>query len=185
MFKVEKDLDKYLLLPSFWHGMTPVEKKLVVGVVEKHGSYNVECCQELHHSCHIPYKDIPNLRVCIQSALECPRQLDRGAPDGNDVALGKTKPDLLIAAEAELKNVNAGLNSFLLKPPGPVGADLFAHLIRKRENSHSTASPSRHLNLDISESNRRVLRTTKVSMTKREIMREAGGDGATMKLSAR
>jgi hypothetical protein len=185
-FKVEKDLDKYVLLPSFWHGMKPTEKKLVVSVVEKHGSYTVECCRELQNLCHVPLKDMQHLRVCIQSAVECPSQLDRGAPADNEMAIARTKPALLIVAEAELKHVNDGLKSFLLKPPGLTGPDLFAHLIKKREISHAeSTSPSRHLNLEISESNRRVLRTTKLCMTKREIMKEAGGDGATMKLSAR
>jgi hypothetical protein len=117
--------------------------------------------------------------------VECPSQLDRGAPTDNEIAIAKTNPDILIAAEAELKHVNDGLKSFLLKLPGLTGLDLFAHLIKKQEISHVTStSPSWHLNVEISESNCLVLKTTKLTMMKREIMKEAGGDGATMKLSS-
>ena len=79
-------------------------------------------------TCHAKTRRISKSASSLQ--WNAPSQLDRGVPDDNDIALSKTKPDdLLIAAEAELKNVSAGLNSFLLKPAGLVGADLFAHLI--------------------------------------------------------
>ena len=47
-------------------------------------------------------------------------------------------------------------------------------------------SPSRYLGVEISDSNRAVLTVDdKTIMTKREIMRDSIGTGATMKLAAR
>jgi len=64
------------------------------------------------------------------------------------------------AAKVILKGVNNGLNSFLLKPPGIKGEELFAHMISKRQISPTrpkTMSPSRYLGIEISDSNRAVL----------------------------
>ena len=36
-FESETELDMYSLLPSFWHGMTPAEKKKAVSIFDKHG----------------------------------------------------------------------------------------------------------------------------------------------------
>jgi hypothetical protein len=165
--------------------LKPAEKKMGISVIKNHGSSTVECCRELQDSCHMLHEDMQNLRVCIQSALECPSQLDRCVPDNQIIAVAKTKPDLAIVAEAKMKHVNDGLNSFLLKPAGLSGSNLFAHLVCKRESSDALTCPSPHLDAEILESNRHALQTTKSMMTKREIMKESGGDGATMKLSAR
>ena len=71
-------LEKYSYLPSFWHGMIPVKKKDAVAIVNKHdGSYTVDCCKELFEKSHIPYKDMQNIRVCVECAAECPAQLDK------------------------------------------------------------------------------------------------------------
>ena len=61
--------------------MSPVEKKAVVAIVNKHdGSCMVGCCKELFKKSHIPYKDMQNIRVCVECAAECPPQLDKEAP---------------------------------------------------------------------------------------------------------
>ena len=52
-------LEKYLYLPSFWHGMSPVDKMAAVAIVNKHdGSYTVDFCEELFEKSLIPYKDM-------------------------------------------------------------------------------------------------------------------------------
>jgi hypothetical protein len=52
------------------------------------------------------------------------------------------------------------------------------------DKNNQTLSPSRHLDVAISQSNWEVLNTTKLMMMKWDIMKEAGGVGATMKLLA-
>ena len=37
----------YSLLPSFWHGMTPAEKKKAVSIFDKHGDWTVPCVREM------------------------------------------------------------------------------------------------------------------------------------------
>jgi hypothetical protein len=61
-------------------------------------------------------------------------------------------------------------------------------MVNKQEitaDNNLTSSPSWHLDVSISQSNREVLKTMKLMMTKHDIMKEAGDDGAMMKLSAR
>ena len=70
-------LDTYLLLPSFWHGMTPEEKKQAVAIlVTTHeGKYSVACLREMHTKLHVPLPDMQNLRVCLELAAEDPSHL--------------------------------------------------------------------------------------------------------------
>ena len=55
------------LLPAFWRGILPEEKKQAVGVLAKHGGeWTVACVMELPTSMHVPMTDIQNLRVCVE-----------------------------------------------------------------------------------------------------------------------
>ena len=188
-FKIETEamLDKYSYLPSFWHGMSPVEKRAVVAIVNKHGSYTVDCCKELYGSCHIPYKDMQNLRVCVECAAECPAQLDRGALEPSEVAAHVNAE--VLAGKAVSTSIIDGLQTFELKPKGTTGEELFAHMIMKRAISPSSKallSPSCYLDLEVSDGNRSVLAAAiGRHVSKREIMRDAGGNGANTKLAAR
>ena len=78
-FKLKRErvgINLYPLLPSFWHGMSPVEKRKVAAVVEKHNGYTVECCEELRDSCRVLVRDMQHLRVCLECAKKNPAQLD-------------------------------------------------------------------------------------------------------------
>ena len=86
-------IDKYALLPSYWHGMTPDEKKKVLATVAQHGSYTPECCIALRDNCYIPLKDFQNIRVCIGCAREDPLQLNMGIPESSDIEEAKTNAD--------------------------------------------------------------------------------------------
>ena len=41
-------IDKYEMLPSFWHGMTLDEKKKVMVTIDLHGSYSIACSKALY-----------------------------------------------------------------------------------------------------------------------------------------
>jgi hypothetical protein len=56
----------YAMLPTWWHAMTPHEKKGAAAVEEVHGrQFTVECVTEMHLACSIPMKDMQNLRLCL------------------------------------------------------------------------------------------------------------------------
>jgi hypothetical protein len=54
IFKAELVVDKYALLPSFWHVTKLEYKKKIVGVVDRHNGFSPECILgELKEACHI------------------------------------------------------------------------------------------------------------------------------------
>jgi hypothetical protein len=106
-------LDKYtLLLPAFWHGMEPAEKKRAVAIVEKNSGFTPQCVQELQLSLHIPYKDMQHLRVCIQCAKEDPGQLNMGLPALRSSNPSETSPEVE-DGHAAAKGMGHGLDTFL------------------------------------------------------------------------
>mmetsp|Transcript_64374 Transcript_64374/g.88421 ORF Transcript_64374/g.88421 Transcript_64374/m.88421 type:complete len:222 (+) Transcript_64374:1476-2141(+) len=77
----EEEIGTYALLPAFWHGMEPQEKKKVMSVIERHSTqFTKDCLMDLHTLCSIPLKEIQNIRICYQSACDTPAQLDMGLP---------------------------------------------------------------------------------------------------------
>ena len=61
-FEVEAvDVDKYTLLPSWWHAMTPDEKKNAFDIIEENEGFTMECLLELREVCKIPTKDMQNM----------------------------------------------------------------------------------------------------------------------------
>lgn len=74
-FKPEAARDEYALLPAFWHGMEPAEKKLAASILKSHAnSFTMECLRELHSKVHVPFTDMQHLRVCLDLATEDPSQ---------------------------------------------------------------------------------------------------------------
>ena len=127
------------------------------------------------------------IRVCIECAKDHPDQLDRGVPDFEAIIVAESSPDVVIAAQAAVKDATHGLNSFLVKPPGVTGEKLFSHMrYRSIISPTAKASPSHHLDVAITDSQREVLNVTHMTaLTKREIMKDAAGVGQGMKLAAR
>ena len=44
-------INKYAMLPLFWHGMIPDEKKKVMETIDLHGSYSIACSKALYSEC--------------------------------------------------------------------------------------------------------------------------------------
>ena len=58
-FEDEKELDVYSLLPAFWRGMEPADKKKAVAILAKHeGDWAVACVLELSKEVHVLMKDM-------------------------------------------------------------------------------------------------------------------------------
>ena len=125
-------------------GMTPDEKKKVMEVVRLHGdSFSVDCVRQLKSECHIPTKDLQNLRVCIETSKQHPAHLDQTEPSHAAVAVA---PEVA-AAEAGLKPATHGLVNFELKPQGMTGNELFDHMSQfaRRQSKSETLEPSSFL----------------------------------------
>ena len=90
----EQEIDEYTLLPSYWHAMTPAEKRVAVSVVRRlaDNAWSVECIQTLHTECSIPYSDMCSLQACVWLAMENPSHLDRGLPE-DELEVRSSNPD--------------------------------------------------------------------------------------------
>jgi hypothetical protein len=61
-FEVEAvDVDKYTLLPPWWHAMKPEEKRIAFDVIKTNGVFTMECLIQLRETCKIPTKDMQNM----------------------------------------------------------------------------------------------------------------------------
>ena len=128
-----------------------------------------------------------NLRVCVECAVECPSQLDKGALESSEVAAHLDAE--VLDGKAVSTSIIDGLKMFKLKPKGKTGEELFAHMIMKlviSPSSKAIFSPSRYLDVAVSNGNRSVLASASGRhVSKRKIMRDAGANGANIKLAAR
>ncbi|HSN65040.1 MAG TPA: hypothetical protein VLS94_00280 [Fusibacter sp.] len=187
-------VDTYSLLPAFWHHTPPEEKKMVKAMVYGvyGGEYSVACCEALMKSCFIAKKDLQAIQLCLFCAEKCPEQLDMGVPTE---ANADPVSEELARAQSSSSNINSGLNSFLLKPPGMKGMELFQHLESKMLMSPTSKtqlevknlSPSQYINVEMTKENRLALAAAvDPSLTsKRSIMMDAVGPGATKKMARR
>lgn len=191
-FKVESDIDVYSLLPSFWHGMLPEEKKKAVNIVDSHGAeFNADCVQCLLDELSIAVKDLQNLRLCYEMAKEYPAHLEMCAPSTEQIAAAQFNPELEAVQESQ-KPLTHGLDSYQLIPKQkkmePI--DLLNHMVgfRMRDpklKDGESSVPSAYLDIEMSDTQRSLLKPSPMDFTMRNIMRDAGGDGAKHKLAKR
>ena len=183
-FKPPTSDDIYSMLPAWWHGMTPDEKKKVMEVVRLHGdSFSVDCVRQLKSECHIPTKDLQNLRVCIETSKQHPAHLDQTEPSHAAVAVA---PEVA-AAEAGLKPATHGLVNFELKPQGMTGNELFDHMSQfaRRQSMSETLEPSSFLDVEVTEVQKKILNPSARDLTCGALMADAGGQGAQINLAKR
>jgi hypothetical protein len=191
-FKPATAEDKYALLPSWWHGMSPAEKKAVVIIAEAEG-WTPTCVRRLYAECHVPLDDMQNLRVCILCSKENPSQLDMGLPKAATLLVLE---GAAAEAQAALPPITAGLASFMVVPKSPGGTKmiksnhkLFDHMVRLARRTtaeHSELVPGEHLDVSMRpEQPRLILNPTTNDYNMGVIMRGAGGSGASIGLSKR
>ena len=126
-FKAEAVRDEYALLPAFWHGMEPDEKKLALSILESHShSFTAACLRELHSKVHVPMADMQHLRVCLELAAKDPSHLERGVPE----ASASMPSEEVVMARAGLKDVAAGLRTFQLHPTKADGSQLLSGMAK-------------------------------------------------------
>jgi hypothetical protein len=134
--------------------MDPIEKRLVMTIVERNGDYTTKCMHENYSEAHVPYQEMQKLRVFIMAALENPNHLDLGMPEvdpGGNVAL-----EFAAAVAAQLP-VTHGLPSIQFKPADLFGEALFAHMVAYCARISSQAEPSKHLEVGVSPEQEPIL----------------------------
>ncbi len=181
--------DPYLLLPAFWHGMTPTEKRQIVDVFSRHEEvYTADCIMEMRNTCRIPTANMQSIRMCLALARDNPSHLDRGAPTMEEMNAATELPDAVEQAHRNGKTITNGLNSFLLKPPELAGEELFKHMIdfRKRNVKNEDHKISAHLNVSPKDKlQRQLLERSSHDLIFGNIMKEVGLDGGTEKMAKR
>jgi hypothetical protein len=183
-FKAEEPLDLYAMLPPIWQGMEPEEKVKVFEIIEEHKGFSVDCLRQLHSDCHILMSDMQHIRVSYEVAKMHPVHLTLCAPAED----GEREVDATeAAAAAEVKSVNRGLSFFQLKPEGLKGEALFDHMAgyARTHAGSCEITPSAYLDVEMSTDQKRILNPSAQDLTMRELMKDAGGDGASLKLGKR
>ena len=191
-FKRESSLvDTYRLLPAFWHGMDPVDKKRCAEILASHeDAYTSVCVLQLHDQVNIPLADMQNLRVCLELASSNPEHLDRMLPDiADDGAL----PNAVVTADAARCDVADGLTSFQVHPTKNgvqllTGLAKFEHLIKltaRSTSAVSTLAPSKFLDVEMTSVQQKLLNPSATDYMMHEIMAQAHGAGAQQNLAKR
>ena len=189
-FKFETLKEKFWLLSPLWHGMSPDERRATIKVIdEHHASFTVECVQDLKSKCHIAPADMQKIRVAYDVSKEDPSSIDiTNATRQTSVAEAETNgANQKQATDLVLK----GLVTFQRVPSHLVGKgkgeELLKHQLTflKRTCNTDVLEPSAYLDIEISKDQRDILNPTASDMTIREIMKDAGGRGATKKFAKR
>ena len=191
-FKPEAVRNQYALLPAFWHGMEPAEKKLAASILESHAhSFTMLCLRELNSKVHVPFADMQHLRVCLELAAQDPSHLERGVPEKS------TSTELckeVKAARKGLAVVAAGLITFQLHPAKADGSQLFSgnarleHMIKMARRSVPVTTdllPSKYLDVEVSPTQQQLLNPKAIDFMMHEIAKHAHGEGAKQVMAKR
>jgi hypothetical protein len=68
---------KFEMLPSFWRGMKPSERRVAMTIMNTHGGkFTTDCLSMLKSQCNLSISQLTDIRVCIIIAREHPETLD-------------------------------------------------------------------------------------------------------------
>jgi hypothetical protein len=191
-FTTEGPLNTYAFLPSFWHGTALEERKKTVSTINKHdGMFRVELCKELHKECSITHKYQQSIQVCFDLLKAYPGQLNiiMESPSITERAAVREALEVT-AAYASLSDESSGLALFEFMSAALEGTGLrpFEHMISKLwcldPKGGVKDAPSPHFDVSISSPQRDMLKPTSLELNKQEVMKYAGGHGATIKMAA-
>ena len=139
---------KFWMLPTFWLGMEPGERRDVIKMIDSHDSkYTVSCLRLLHEAYHIPLADMNKIRVCYSVSKEHPETMEL-TMESQPSATCQTATDVAVAP-----TINDGLISFQRCPKGYTGQKLLDHMtmyIKRRVKKGERVRPSAHLNVEMS-----------------------------------
>jgi hypothetical protein len=65
------------LLPSFWHGMQPANRRVMTTIMGSHGwRFTPDCINQIHLECNLLYSQMNDLRICLLITQEHPETVD-------------------------------------------------------------------------------------------------------------
>jgi len=166
----------------FWKDVTKVERIRLADTVKKpDSSCNVLCVKEINAVCHIPFKDMHNVRSIMQRTVDNPRLIDVG---GKGVSEKPTpKPDNAEVQEVEdtIKSANDGLPHFKLKPDSLKDKALFNHTVKFRGEHVGVTDPSVYLGVEVSALQKSIIAPTNSELSHNKVIQEIIGLGAPLK----
>jgi len=187
---------KFALLPPFWHGMTPGERRVVMAVIDSHSKkYSAECIYMLCSECNLLISHIADVRVCAFVSREHPETLDYDAS-----CLTITNDTQVPDNNYHATKQNDGLDTFQLIPkeadgrPKLTGMDLFQHMVTFRNVNHSRVDedgqhvkiiPSTELNVEISSDALKCIQPTQSELRRANILHDSFGKRAIRKCAKR
>ncbi len=70
-------LQLFNLLPSFWHGRQPADRRVVTTIMGSHGwQFTPDCIKQIHLECSILYSQMNDLQVCLIIIQEHPETVE-------------------------------------------------------------------------------------------------------------
>lgn len=201
----------FAMLPTFWHGMQPADRKVVMTVIQSHGGlYTPGCLEQLHTECNIPYSHMNDLRVCVNIANSHPETLDFECSSLEDLRkLGSedvtatcniVHDSIIHEAKKNITHQNDGLDLFQLVPKTSEGnsklsgMDLFDHMIAYRNVNNAETDddgksvpimPSAELDLAIAHDSMNCIQPDASQIRRSAILKDAIGDRAVRKCAKR
>ena len=185
----EEDTDKFALLPLWFQGMIPAERKKMIDIIEHHhADWSVALITKLQSAVHLKLDQMDKARVCYIVAKEDPFVLTRSCPASSSSSSFSSTG----TTGMQQQNLHTQrLHRFQLRPPGLKGMALLEHMSRRaREEVAGTGArakwlPSAYLNIEVSALQEDIFNPTAQDYASRALLNDAGGDGATLKLPQR
>jgi hypothetical protein len=117
-----------------------------------------------------------------------PEHLDRGVPDAAVIKTAIELPEVVQDAIDNTTRVTEGLDIYTLKPKALKGIALFDHMVKLRmRSSKQPFLPSVHLDVHVYKNTGQhiLFNPTLLDLLVRELMKDAGGVGATLRTAQR
>jgi hypothetical protein len=199
---------KFLMLPPFWRGMKPSERKLAMTILQNHGGkYTPDCLVALKKECQLSISELTDIRVCIIVATDHPETLDFEQDDCEpDANTNSASIAVIEDARSAVEDLNVGLDHYQLVPKDAVGKPklsgeaLLEHMCGFRNRMFAKEvsiddddafkpprwqAPSDFLDVHLYGDNLRAIMPTEKDFARGNVMSHAHGRRAKRKMAQR
>ena len=188
--------EKVAHLPTFWHGMTPAERKVVMTVFETHSfQYSVSCITTLNVECNLMYSQMNDVRVCVLVARDHPESLDFNI---NELTVASVAPQA-VSRQPSARKMRGRYHSMnlyhLMRIPRDdagnpiiVGNELLDHMCRFRNMARAAANhdndevprmaPSDGLDIHLEKDSLMMIQPTEYDLRRGAILKDYAGNNA-------
>ena len=186
--------EMFNMLPSFWHGMEPAERRVVMTILQSNNfQYTAETLRRLNIECNLPFSQLSDIRVCVIIARQHPGTLDMSVSKVKET--GERPEDVQEAMTGAAKQSD-GLDDFQLVPkdargnPKLKGIELLDHMCRLRnrrsvEEGNDRVEPTSGLDISLQPDSLQMIQPTIEEMRHGNILRDHYGERAKRKCAQR